>query len=114
MTDQIAAFSENLIDSRDAFITGGVYAKLHAEITTPNTIVVSTNRIRRYTVFLNQGLVDFSKPVVIETNGHRSFEGMIEPTIETLLQDVRRRPDTHTLFPATLTIDVPSSDTVNK
>jgi dienelactone hydrolase len=109
MTDQIAAFSENLIDSRDEFITGAVYAKLHAEITASNKIVVNTNRIRRFTVFLNQDLVDFSKPVIVETNGKISFEGMVEPNIETLLQEIRHRSGTHTLFPAKLTIDVPSS-----
>ncbi|WP_342348879.1 hypothetical protein [uncultured Nitrospira sp.] len=109
MTDQIAAFTENLIDSRDEFITGGVYAKLHAQVTAPNKIVVSTNRIRRYTLFLNQDLVDFSKPVIVETNGKVSYEGMVEPRIDTLLQEVRHRSDTHILFPAKLTIEVPST-----
>jgi len=107
-TDQIAAFTENLIDSRDEMITGGIFAKLHAEITTSNTIVVTANRIRRYTVFLNQDLVDFSKPVTVETNGKISFEGMVEPSIETLLQEVRSGPDTHILFPAKLIINLPS------
>ncbi|MGD9849669.1 MAG: alpha/beta hydrolase-fold protein [Nitrospirales bacterium] len=113
-TEQIAAFTESLIDSRDEFITGGVYAKLHAEITTSNKIVVNTNRIRRFTVFLNQDLVDFSKPIVIETNGKISFEGMVEPKIEVLLEEVRHRPDRHILFPAKLTIDVLSTNSVNE
>lgn len=111
-TEQIAAFTENLIDSRDEFITGGIYAKLHAEITTPNKIVVNTNRIRRFTVFLNQDLVDFSKPVLIETNGKISFEGMVVPNIETLLEEVRHRSDRYILFPAKITIDVPSPSSV--
>lgn len=114
MTEQIAAFTENLIDSRDEFITGGIFAKLHAEITAPNKIIVTANRIRRYTIFLNQDLVDFSKPVVVETNGKMSFEGMVEPSIETLLQEVRHRSDTHILYPAKLTIDIPSTNIVNE
>lgn len=114
MTEQIAAFSENLIDNRDEFITGGVYAKLHAEITSPNKIVVSTNRIRRYTLFVNQDLVDFSKSIVVETNGKISFEGMVEPRIDTLLQEVRHRQKSHTLFPARLTIEVPSPNVINE
>ena len=109
MTEQIAAFSENLIDNRDGFIAGAIYAKLHVEITSPNKIVVSTNRVRRYTLFVNQDLVDFSQPIVVETNGKISFEGMVESRIDTLLQEVRHRFETHTLFPAKLTIDVPSS-----
>ncbi|MCW5783492.1 MAG: hypothetical protein KIT39_09300 [Nitrospirales bacterium] len=114
MTDQIAAFTENLIDSRDEFITGGVYAKLHARVTAPNKIVVSTNRIRRYTLFLNQDLVDFSKPIIVETNGGKSFEEIVEPRIETLLKEVRHRSDTHALFPVKLTIDVLSPDILNE
>ena len=107
MTEQIAAFTENLIDSRDEFITGAIYAKLHAEITTSNRIVVNTNRIRRYTLFLNQDLVDFSKPIIVETNGKVSFEGDVEPSIKTLLEEVRHRSNTHILYPASITIEVP-------
>lgn len=114
MTDQIAAFTENLIDSRDEFITGGVYAKIHAQVTAPNKIVVSTNRIRRFTLFLNQDLVDFSKPIIVETNGVISFEEMVEPRIETLLKEARHRSDTHTLYPVKLTIDVLSPDILNE
>jgi hypothetical protein len=113
-TEEIAAFTENLIDSRDELITGGIFARLHAEITAFNTIVVNANRIRRYTIFLNRDLVDFSKPIIVETNGKLSFEGKVEPSIETLLQEVRHRSDTHTLFLAKLTIDIPSTNIVNE
>ena len=106
MTDQIAAFTENLIDSRDEFITGRMYATLHAEIVAPNNIVVNTHRVRRYTLWLNRDLVEFSQPIVVTTNGMTSFEGMVEPSLETLLKEARHRADTHLLFPAKLTIDV--------
>jgi len=109
MTDHIAAFSENLIDSRDEYITGMIYAKLHAEITGPNTIVVNTVRVKRYTLLLNDALVDFSQPIVVKTNGVTSLEGMVEPSIETLLKEARQRTDTHLLFPAKLTINLSSS-----
>ena len=107
-TEQIAAFTENLIDSRDELITGGIYAELHAEIIAPNTIVVTANRSRRYTIFLNQDLVDFSKPVIVKTNGKISFEGMVEPSIDTLLKEGRHREDIHILYPAKLIINLPS------
>ncbi|MCA9458132.1 MAG: hypothetical protein KC587_15810, partial [Nitrospira sp.] len=83
-------------------------------VTAPNKIVVSTNRIRRYTLFLNQDLVDFSKPIIVETNGGKSFEEIVEPRIETLLKEVRHRSDTHALFPVKLTIDVLSPDILNE
>ena len=106
-TEQIAAFTENLIDSRDEFITGMIYAELHAEIVRPNTIEVNTLRVRRYTLFLNDALVDFSQPIVVKTNGVISFEGIVKPNIETLIQEARQRADTNLLFPAKLTINLP-------
>jgi hypothetical protein len=109
MTDHIAAFSENLIDSRDEYITGMIYAKLHAEITGPNTIVVDTVRVRRYTLFLNDTLVDFSQPIVVKTNGEKSFEGLVNPSLETLLQEARQRTDFHILYSAKMMINLPAS-----
>ena len=46
-TDRIAAFSENLIDSRDEYIDGQVYAKLEAEIVKPNHIMVNTHLVKK-------------------------------------------------------------------
>ena len=106
MTEQIAAFTENLIDSRDEYITDGIYAKLDASIERPNSVVVNTLRVRRYTLFLNDELVDFSQPIGVKTNGKTSFEGILEPKITTLLQEARQRADTHLLFSAKLTIEV--------
>ncbi|WP_447968711.1 carboxylesterase family protein [Nitrospira sp. M1] len=106
-TDQIAAFSENLVDSRDRFITEKIYAKLEAEVISSNRIVVKTERVRRYSLFLNNELVDLSKPVIVETNGKRSFEGIMTPNLETLLQEARRRQDPGLLFPAQVIVEVP-------
>ncbi len=103
-TDDIAEFSENLVDKRDELIAGGIYAKLHAEIVGPNTIEVRTIRIKHYTLFLNKALVDFSKPIFVKTNGEESFEGMIEPSMEVMLQEARQRVDRHSLYSARLAI----------
>ena len=65
-------------------------------------------------MFLNQDLVDFSKPIVVETNGMKSFDGIIESNIEILLQEARHRSGAHRLFPAKLTIDVLPSSTVDE
>ncbi|GJL55400.1 MAG: hypothetical protein NPIRA02_25320 [Nitrospirales bacterium] len=105
-TDQIAAFSENLVDSRDSFITGKVYAKLEAEIISPNRIAVKTKRVKRYTLFLNNDLVDLSQPVRVETNGKRSFEGIMTPNLETLLHEARRRQDPHRQFSVKLNLEI--------
>ncbi|RMH31042.1 MAG: hypothetical protein D6690_17665 [Nitrospirae bacterium] len=106
VTDRIAAFSENLIDSRDELIEGKVYAKLDAKIIRPNDITVSTTHVKRYSLFLNDQLIDFSRPITIRTNGIVTYQGMVHPSLSTLLREVRLRKDTSVLYPAQLTIDV--------
>lgn len=106
-TDQIASFSEDLVDKRDESIRRRSYARLTARITAPNQIEIQTDRVRQYTLFLNEDLIDLSKPVVITTNGMPSFEGMVTPQTETLLRQTRLRQDPRQLFPAHLTLSVP-------
>ncbi len=106
-TDRIAMFSEQLIDQHGDLIKNKVYARLAVEVRGGNHLEVRTDRVRRYTLFLNDALVDFSMPVTVVTDGRTSFQGMVTPRVETLLRDVRRRGDVDGLFSAQLTIDVP-------
>lgn len=105
-TDRIAAFSDLLMDSRDETIVKRVYARLSATIVAPNRVEVQTQRVRRYSLFLNRHLVDLEKPVTILTNGRLSYEGMLVPSLETLLREARGRQDPKTLFPVSMTIPV--------
>ena len=105
-TDRIAAFSENLIDSRDEFIKGKVYARVEAQIHPDNRIVVNTNRVRRFSVFLNEELVDFSKPVTVKTNGKVVYQQTVQPSLHTLLHQARLRQDPEKIFPVQLTINI--------
>ncbi len=107
-TDPIAAFSEDLVDKRDERITRREYAKLDAAIVESNRIEVNAERVRRYSIFLNDGLVDVSKPVTVLTNGQVSFTGMVTPSLETLLRQARLRQDPRELFSVQLTIDIPT------
>lgn len=106
-TDQIAAFSEELIDRRDELIRGRVYARAHAEVVGGNRIVVKTDRVRRLTLFLTDELIDLVRPVTVEINGTVVFQGSVEAHLETLLKEVRFRKDPRMLFSAELTLDVP-------
>ncbi|MBM4134146.1 MAG: hypothetical protein FJ245_10290 [Nitrospira sp.] len=105
-TDRIAAFTDLLTDSRDEAIVNRRYARLEAEIVGPNRIAVRTERVRRYSLYLNEALVDFSQPVTITTNGRIGFEGMVVPSVETLLRDARQRQDRRMLFPVLLHLAV--------
>lgn len=106
-TDQIASFSEDLVDKRDDSIRKRTYARLTAQVTGPNRVDVRTDRVRQYTLYLNDDLVDLSKPVVITIDGQPSFEGLLTPHVETLLRQARLRHDPAQLFPAQVTLTVP-------
>ncbi len=105
-TDAIAAFSEDLVSKRDDLIKCQEYARLDASIVASNRIEVRTNRVQRYSLFLNEQLIDSSKPLIVLTNGQVSFEGLVTPSLETLLRQARLRQDSRQLFPTHLTIQV--------
>jgi predicted esterase len=105
-TDRIASFSEDLVDKHDEDIRAKSYARLRAEISAPNRIEVRTDHVRQYTLFLNGTLVDMTQPVRVVTNGVLSYEGLLSPTIETLLKQSRLRKDSRQLFPTQLTVPV--------
>ena len=108
-TDPIAAFSDDLVDKRDEHITQREYARLEATIVSTNRIEVHTERIQRYSVFLNDRLIDPAKPVTIVTNGRVSFEGLVTASLETLLRQARLRQDPRQLFPFHLAVAIPKA-----
>jgi hypothetical protein len=79
---------------------------LNAEVVAPNRIEVRTNLVRRYSLYLNQTLVDLSKPVTVVTDGRVSHEGPVVPTVDTLLREARLRQDRRMLFPVILSLTV--------
>ena len=105
-TDAIAAFSEDLISKRDEQIKRQEYARLEVSIVAPNRIEVRTDRVQRYSLFLNEQLIDSSKPLIVFTNGQVSFEGLVKPSLETLLRQARLRQDSGQLFPIHLAVQV--------
>ena len=68
-TDPIAVFSEDLVSKRDDLIKRREYARLDASIVAPNRIEVQAERVQRYSLFLNEQLIDSSKPLIVLTNG---------------------------------------------
>ena len=105
-TDPIAAFSQDLVDKRDERIKRREYAKVDASIVETNRIEITADRVQRYSLFLNEQLIDFSKPLTVVTNGRLSFSGTVSPSVETLLRQARLRQDPLQLFPVHLPIAV--------
>ncbi len=108
-TDPIAAFSDDLVDKRDERIKHRVYARLDVSIAGSNRIEVKAGHVQRYSLFLNQQMIDISKPLTVMTNGRLSFEGTVTPSVETLLRQARLRQDPQKLFPVQLTIAITKS-----
>lgn len=106
-TDPIAAFSDDLVDKHDERIRRREYARLDATIVQEDRVEVKTERVQRYTLFLNDQLIDASKPITVWTNGQLSFEGRVKPSVETVLRQARLRQDPRQLFSVQLTISVP-------
>ena len=71
-----------------------------------NDILVVTRGVRRYTLLLSPEQFDFTQPVRVTTNEVLSFEGMVEPSPETLLRWAARDRDRTMLFGAELDIEV--------
>lgn len=107
-TDPIAAFADDLISKRDESIRRREYAKLDATIVSPDRIEVTTERVRRYSLFLNEGMIDVTKPLTVSTNGTVSFEGLVTPSVEHLLRQMRLRDDPRQLFSIHLTVSAPT------
>ena len=103
-TDPIAAFSEDLVNKRDDSIKRRDYARLHAAVIAPNRIEVKTERVQRYSLFLNDRLIDVAQPLTVLTNGELSFEGPVKSSVETLLRQARLRQDPQQLYPIHLTV----------
>jgi len=106
VTDPIAVFSDELVDKHDEKMARREYARVDAAIVRPNRIEVKTERVLRYSLFLNERLVDLSKPITVMTNGQISFEGLVMPSLETLLLQARIRKDPGALFSVQLTVNV--------
>jgi len=105
-TDEIAAFSDDLINKRDELTKRKQYATLEATIAAPNRIEVETKRVQRYSLFLNDYLIDSAKPLTVVTNGQVSFEALVVPSVDILLRQVRLRQDPRQLFPIHVMISV--------
>ncbi len=71
-----------------------------------NHIGVVTRGVRRYTLLLSPEQFDFAQSFRVTTNGRVSFEGMVEPSPETLLRWAARDRDRTMLFGAQLDIEV--------
>lgn len=84
----------------------GMYGRIEARILSKNLLEIRTRHVRRFTVLLNDSLVDLNQPVRIVTNGEVSFDGMVVKDSRVLLEEARRRPDPKAWVTAAIEITV--------
>ena len=104
---EVANVQDSMFDKKEVErVKKGAFSTLIAEVRR-NRIEVKTERVKKYTLYFNHRLIDFSKPVVIMTNGQKSFEGKLSESPEALLKEAKRRKDPGAFYSASVTVDVP-------
>lgn len=68
-------------------------AKIHAKIGEKNNISVTVENVLQYSLLLNEHLLNTEKPLVIENNGVKSFEGMLPSSGKVTLKAMADNPD---------------------
>lgn len=71
-----------------------------------NLVDVSTEGVRAFTLLLSPSVFDFRKPVRVIANGRVAFDGLVQPSVATLLKWAARDNDRTMVFGAELAIDL--------
>ena len=71
-----------------------------------NVVEASTEGVRAFTLLLSPSIFDFRRPITVVANGRTAFEGLVEPTVETLLKWAARDNDRTMVFGAELNIEL--------
>jgi hypothetical protein len=71
-----------------------------------NVVEASTQGVRAFTLLLSPSIFDFRRPVKVVANGRTVFDGMVEPSVATMLKWAARDNDREMVFGAELTIEL--------
>ncbi|HUP39364.1 MAG TPA: PDZ domain-containing protein [Vicinamibacterales bacterium] len=71
-----------------------------------NVVEASTEGVRAFTLLLSPSIFDFRRPITVTVNGRTAFEGLVEPSVETLLKWAARDNDRTMVFGAELNIEL--------
>ena len=74
-----------------------------------NVVEASTEGVRAFTLLLSPSIFDFRRPVTVVANGRTVFEGMVEPSVATMLKWAARDNDRTMVFGAELKIELASN-----
>ena len=71
-----------------------------------NVVEASTEGVRAFTLLLSPSTFDFRRPITVTANGRTVHEGIVEPSVATLLKWAARDNDRAMVFGAELNIDL--------
>jgi hypothetical protein len=71
-----------------------------------NVVEASTEGVRAFTLLLSPSIFDFRKPISVVANGRTIFEGLVEPSVATMLKWAARDNDRTMVFGAELKIEL--------
>jgi len=66
--------------------------KLEAEVC-GQTITITSEDVKKVTIYLRDSLVNLDEPVVVDFNGHQILSGKVARTRNSIEESLRRRPD---------------------
>ncbi|SVC18985.1 uncharacterized protein METZ01_LOCUS271839, partial [marine metagenome] len=73
-----------------------------------NIITVKAFHVPRFTLLISPDAFDLEAPIRVVTNGDLSFEGWVEPSVETLEKWAERDEDRTMLFAGEIAIELAS------
>jgi predicted esterase len=79
-------------------------------VRTGNRVDVATRGVRALTLLLSPDEFDFDTPITVVTNGRVAFDGLVTPSLETLVRWAARDNDRTMLFTAALQIRLTTRD----
>ena len=74
-----------------------------------NTVELRTSGIRRLTLLLSPDEFEFDEPILVRANGIQAFEGVVQPSVATMVRWAARDRDRTALFGVELPIEVPAA-----
>jgi hypothetical protein len=84
MPDELNEIEVNGVKSQ-AHKRDSVYGKIKV-VVSGNTVKVRTSNIKKYTLLISPSQFDLTLPISVWTNEIKSFEGMVQPDVKTVLK----------------------------
>jgi hypothetical protein len=69
-------------------------------------VEASTQGVRAFTLLLSPSVFNFRQPIVVVANGRTVFDGMVEPSVATMLKWAAADDDRTMVFGVELPIDL--------